>query len=167
MENLLARKEKDISDLLTKVNDTINDYELKLERKEEQMWAMSLQMSEESQKNRNHINIDPDFINDIEKKWQGTLSFRIDAHNITAKEKNLQTEIERITGLLKVKDESIAALSASIADLQKKQFQPRMERLKAIEKDIKSRMEEYALAEERMEVLTHALSKLDWIFMPT
>ncbi|KAI8834887.1 hypothetical protein BC829DRAFT_406793 [Chytridium lagenaria] len=71
MENLLARKEKDISDLLTKVNDTINDYELKLERKEEQMWAMSLQMSEESQKNRNHINIDPDFINDIEKKWQG------------------------------------------------------------------------------------------------
>jgi hypothetical protein len=88
MENLLARKEKDIADLLTKVNDTINDYELKLERKEEQMWAMSLQMSEgilyacfiqkrdiesfvESQKNRNHINIDPDFINDIEKKWQG------------------------------------------------------------------------------------------------
>ncbi|KAJ3332002.1 hypothetical protein HDU76_001618, partial [Blyttiomyces sp. JEL0837] len=113
MENLLARKEKDIADLLTKVNDTINDYELKLERKEEQMWAMSLQMSEESQKNRNHINIDPDFINDIEKKWQ--------------------------------------ALNATVADLQKKQFQPRMERLKAIEKDIKSRMEEYALAEERME----------------
>ncbi|KAJ3107124.1 hypothetical protein HDU97_004817 [Phlyctochytrium planicorne] len=138
MENLLARKEKDISDLLTKVNDTINDYELKLERKEEQMWAMSLQMSEESQKNRNHINIDPDFINDIEKKWQ-------------AKEKNLQAEIERIAGLMKTKDESIASLSATIADLQKKQFQPRMERLKAIEKDIKSRMEEYALAEERME----------------
>ncbi|KAI8621108.1 hypothetical protein BC830DRAFT_328958 [Chytriomyces sp. MP71] len=30
-------------------------------------------------------------------------------------------------------------------------FEPRMERLKAIEKDIKGRMEEYALAEERME----------------
>ncbi|KAJ3414583.1 hypothetical protein HDV05_006322 [Chytridiales sp. JEL 0842] len=138
MENLLARKEKDIADLLTKVNDTINDYELKLERKEEQMWAMSLQMSEESQKNRNHINIDPDFINDIEKKWQ-------------AKEKNLQAEIDRLSSLIKSKDESINNLSTSVADLQKKQFQPRMERLKAIEKDIKSRMEEYALAEERME----------------
>ncbi|KAJ3191771.1 hypothetical protein HK101_007425 [Irineochytrium annulatum] len=139
MENLLARKEKDISELLTKVNDTINDYELKLERKEEQMWAMSLQMSEaESQKNRNHINIDPDFINDIEKKWQ-------------AKEKNLQSEIERLAASLKTKDQSIEELSSTVAELQKKQFQPRMERLKAIEKDIKSRMEEYALAEERME----------------
>jgi hypothetical protein len=90
LETLIARKEKDIAELLTKVNDTINEYELKLERKEEQMWAMSLQMTEgnyfmlflfdlfninsiESQKNRNHINIDPDFINDIEKKWQGKL----------------------------------------------------------------------------------------------
>lgn len=33
-----------------------------------------------------------------------------------------------------------------------KQFQPRMERLKVIERDIKDRMVEYALAEERMEV---------------
>jgi hypothetical protein len=46
----------------------------------------------------------------------------------------------------------LEGLSAAVADLQKNQFQPRMERLKAIEKDIKSRMEEYALAEERMEV---------------
>ncbi|KAI8828671.1 hypothetical protein BJ741DRAFT_416565 [Chytriomyces cf. hyalinus JEL632] len=140
LDNLLARKEKDIADLLTKVNDTINEYELKLERKEEQMWAMSLQMSEESQKNRtsNHLNIDPDFINDIEKKWQ-------------AKEKALQNEIERQANNLRGKDEQITDLSATVAELQKKQFQPRMERLKAIEKDIKGRMEEYALAEERME----------------
>ncbi|KAJ3224655.1 hypothetical protein HDU81_008440 [Chytriomyces hyalinus] len=140
LDNLLARKEKDIADLLTKVNDTINEYELKLERKEEQMWAMSLQMSEESQKNRtnNHLNIDPDFINDIEKKWQ-------------AKEKALQNEIERQANNLRGKDEQITELSATVAELQKKQFQPRMERLKAIEKDIKGRMEEYALAEERME----------------
>ncbi len=40
------KKERDISELLSKVNDTINDYEMKLERKEEQMWAMSLQLSE-------------------------------------------------------------------------------------------------------------------------
>ncbi|KAJ3356724.1 hypothetical protein HDU83_000140 [Entophlyctis luteolus] len=144
LDNLLTRKEKDIADLLAKVNDTINEYELKLERKEEQMWAMSLQMSEESesQKNRNanQLNIDPDFINDIEKKWQ-------------AKEKTLQVEIERQANTLRARDEEIANLSSVVADLQKKQFQPRMERLKAIEKDIKGRMEEYALAEERMEGL--------------
>ncbi|KAJ3066570.1 hypothetical protein HDU98_010128 [Podochytrium sp. JEL0797] len=141
LDNLLTRKEKDIADLLTKVNDTINEYELKLERKEEQMWAMSLQMSEESQKNQNntnHLNIDPDFINDIEKKWQ-------------AKEKTLQQEIERQANAMRSKEGTISTLSAEVNELQKKQFQPRMERLKAIEKDIKGRMEEYALAEERME----------------
>ena len=36
-----------------------------------------------------------------------------------------------------------------------------MERLKAIEKDIKSRMEEYALAEERMEVRILSRSLFD------
>ncbi|KAJ3051315.1 hypothetical protein HDU99_008460, partial [Rhizoclosmatium hyalinum] len=140
LDNLLTRKEKDIADLLTKVNDTINEYELKLERKEEQMWAMSLQMTEESQKIKatNHLNIDPDFINDIEKKWQ-------------AKEKTLQAEIERQANIMRTKETTITELSAVVAELQKKQFQPRMERLKAIEKDIKGRMEEYALAEERME----------------
>ncbi|KAJ3289441.1 hypothetical protein HDU79_004066 [Rhizoclosmatium sp. JEL0117] len=134
LDNLLTRKEKDIADLLTKVNDTINEYELKLERKEEQMWAMSLQMTEESQKIKatNHLNIDPDFINDIEKKWQ-------------AKEKTLQAEIERQANIMRTKETTITELSAVVAELQKKQFQPRMERLKAIEKDIKGRMEEYAL----------------------
>ncbi|KAJ3136360.1 hypothetical protein HK100_001809 [Physocladia obscura] len=140
LDNLLTRKEKDIADLLTKVNDTINEYELKLERKEEQMWAMSLQMSEESQKTRttNHLSIDPDLINDIEKKWQ-------------AKERTLQMEIERQANIIRSKDESLSTMSSIVSELQKKQFQPRMERLKAIEKDIKGRMEEYALAEERME----------------
>ena len=46
----------------------------------------------------------------------------------------------------------ILALNTTVSELEKKQFQPRMERLKAIENDIKNRMEEYALAEERMEV---------------
>ena len=46
LENVLARTDKDISELLTKVNDTINDYETKLEKKEEQMWQMTVQISE-------------------------------------------------------------------------------------------------------------------------
>ncbi|KAJ1553105.1 hypothetical protein HK405_008932 [Cladochytrium tenue] len=138
-EILLARKEKDIADLLTKINDTVNEYEMKLERKEEQMWAMSMQMSEESSKNRNHIAIDPDFIGDIEKKWQ-------------AKEKNLQEEIERLVQAMVEKDTKIEGLVNQVTDLRKNQYQPRMERLKAIEKDIKGRMEEFALAEERLEL---------------
>ncbi|KND03748.1 uncharacterized protein SPPG_01204 [Spizellomyces punctatus DAOM BR117] len=149
MENLLSRKEKDISDLLTKVNDTINDYEQKLEKKEEQMWAMSLQMTEavgrtqapeppKDQKGRTRVDIDPDFIDNIEKKWQ-------------SRERSLQAEVDRLGESMAVKEKQIEKLNATITELNKKQFQPRMERLRAIEKDIKNRMEEYALAEERME----------------
>jgi hypothetical protein len=43
-------------------------------------------------------------------------------------------------------------LNLQVIDLTKRQFQPRMERLKLIERDVKNRMEEYILAEERMEV---------------
>jgi hypothetical protein len=42
LESILQKKERDITDLLIKVNDTINDYESKLEKKEEQMWTMSV-----------------------------------------------------------------------------------------------------------------------------
>ncbi|KAJ3121778.1 hypothetical protein HK098_003412 [Nowakowskiella sp. JEL0407] len=138
LEATLSRKEKDIADLLTKVNDTITDYELKLERKEEQLWAMSLQMTEETQKQKTHMNLDPDLINDIENKWK-------------AKEKELVTEIETLNQKIRSKEQIIKSLNSNVSDLNTKQFQPRMERLKTIEKDIKSRMEEYALAEERME----------------
>ncbi|KAI9090830.1 hypothetical protein DFS34DRAFT_341773 [Phlyctochytrium arcticum] len=153
METLLNRKEKDVTDLLTKVNDTINDYETKLEKKEEQMWAMSLQMTEavgkttvpvlpqsdapKEQKGR-RVDLDTDFIDNIEKKWQ-------------SKEKNLQQEIDRLNDGVETRDKDIEKLNSIILELNKKQFQPRMERLKKIERDIKDRMEEYALAEERME----------------
>ncbi|KAJ3379917.1 hypothetical protein HDU92_006309 [Lobulomyces angularis] len=137
LETILLKKEKDISELLTKVNDTINDYEMKLEKKEEQMWAMSLQMTEESQKQK-HINIDPDFISDIEKKWQ-------------AKENILQVENKRLMHVNTQKDETIKNLNHRVQELTSKQFQPRMERLKEIENDIQEKMEEYCLGEERME----------------
>ena len=48
-----------------------------------------------------------------------------------------------------------------IADLRTKQFHPRMEWLKLIEKDIKSRIEEYALAEERMAVMNSLSNNCD------
>ncbi|KAJ3049474.1 hypothetical protein HK097_009533 [Rhizophlyctis rosea] len=84
------------------------------------------------------MDIDTDFIDGIEKKWQ-------------AKEKILQSEMERMTTQIRSREDEINGLKSVIDDLKKKQFQPRMERLKAIERDIKNRMEEYALAEERME----------------
>lgn len=44
-----------------------------------------------------------------------------------------------------------AELNETISKLQNLMYHPRLERLKIIEKDIKNRMVEYALAEERME----------------
>ncbi|KAI8923533.1 hypothetical protein BC831DRAFT_28138 [Entophlyctis helioformis] len=151
LETVLVRKEKDIADLLNKINETISEYELKLERKEEQMWAMSMQLSEETQKSRaaqqaaaskekqHNFTVDPEVIGDIERRWQ-------------TKEKSLLDEIDRLINEIHVRDEKAQGLTDQVADLTKKQFHPRMERLKTIEHDIKNRMEEYALAEERMEV---------------
>lgn len=152
LENMLLKKEKDISELLSKVNDTINDYELKLERKEEQMWAMTLQLSEESQKQRTHntSNIDPDFISDMEKKWK-------------AKEQVLQEELDILEKKMTAKDDLVKNLNNRIADLTMKQFQPRMERLKEIEADIKSKIEEYCLADEKME--TRFLCPRDLVYL--
>ncbi|KAK6097787.1 hypothetical protein MT418_001878 [Batrachochytrium dendrobatidis] len=150
VEAVLLRKEKNIADLLNKINETINEYELKLERKEEQIWAMSAQLSEETQKNHaiqqadivkeksNVFTTDPDVIDDTEKKSQ-------------IKERSLLDEIDRLTKEMHIRDDNITLLREQVLDLSKKQFHPRMEKLKAIELDIKSRMEEYALAEERME----------------
>ncbi len=104
---------------------------------------------------RNHVSLDADLLGDIEKKWQ-------------AKEKMLTDELTKMDGQLKERDESInsgcyiviissftyrnyVGLTNQVADLTKRQFQPRMERLKLIERDVKSRMEEFVLAEERME----------------
>ncbi|KAL5038173.1 hypothetical protein RTP6_005512 [Batrachochytrium dendrobatidis] len=150
VEAVLLRKEKNIADLLNKINETINEYELKLERKEEQIWAMSAQLSEETQKNHaiqqadivkeksNVFTTDPDVIDDTEKKSQ-------------IKERSLLDEIDRLAKEMHIRDDNITLLREQVLDLSKKQFHPRMEKLKAIELDIKSRMEEYALAEERME----------------
>ena len=78
-------------------------------------------------------------IGESEKKWQ-------------SQEKSYTDEIERLVSELRGRDQRIGNMNDQIIDLQRKQFHPRMERLKIIEKDIKDRMEEYALAEERMEV---------------
>ncbi|KAI8914419.1 hypothetical protein EDD86DRAFT_199305 [Gorgonomyces haynaldii] len=148
LEAALARKERDISDLLNKLNETIGDYELKLERKDEQIWQMTIQMNEEVQKSqmaaqpktpeKKQYDLDATVITDLEKKYE-------------AREKMLVLDKERLLNDLRIRDEKMQVLQEQVAELQRKQFQPRMERLKIIEKDVRNRILEYSLAEERME----------------
>lgn len=149
LEALISRKERDISDLLNKLNETISYYEIKLERKEEQIWSMTYQINEVQKssaaqvaaviKEKTQFGVDSTTLTDLEKKFQN-------------KEKALQEEAEKASSESKAKDDKIAALNDQIIELSKKQFAPRMERLKVIERDIRDRMAEYAIAEERMEV---------------
>jgi hypothetical protein len=84
------------------------------------------------------INLDADLLTDLERQWH-------------AKEKLLIDQISGLEAKLKAADEDIARLNNQVSDLTKRQFEPRMERLKLIERDIKNRIEEYILGEERME----------------
>ncbi len=45
MDKSIAKKNKEISELVIKLNTTIQDYEIKLEKKEEEMWALSCQIA--------------------------------------------------------------------------------------------------------------------------
>ena len=84
------------------------------------------------------INLDADLLADLESKWQ-------------SKEKALILQISGLESKLKSANENIDKLNNQVSDLNKRQFHPRMERLKLIERDIKNRIEEYILGEERME----------------
>lgn len=84
------------------------------------------------------INLDADVLSDLERQWQ-------------AKEKVLYDQLSVLEAKLKAADEDITRLNNQVSDLNKRQFSPRMERLKLIERDIKNRIEEYILGEERME----------------
>ena len=46
LEVIIAKKDKEINNGITKLNDTISEYEQKLERKEEQIWVMGSQINE-------------------------------------------------------------------------------------------------------------------------
>ena len=113
LETQVARKDKDLNDAMTRLTDTIADYEAKLERKDEQIWAMGSQINENQQKAvaaataaaaqsaqqnsnqpRNHVNIDAELISDIEKKWQ-------------AKERQLVEEISQMDAVIKTKQDQI------------------------------------------------------------
>ncbi|KAL7749642.1 hypothetical protein RI367_004868 [Sorochytrium milnesiophthora] len=139
LDNILAKKDRDVSELLSKVNETIKEYEAKLEKKEEQMFAMSERMAEESAAQRMAAeNADQEVIKEIEQKYK-------------VKEQQCMSEIEHLKNTISQRDTTILENANKITDLEARQFGPRMERLQAIETDFKNRIEEYLLAEESLE----------------
>lgn len=174
LEGVVAKRDKEINETIEKLNDTISDYEQKLERKEEQIWIMGSQINEckfsikiimlanenaakakaalEDQVQQaaaaalkapkeipaKSINLDADLLTDLDRQWK-------------TKEKFFMDTVAELEGKLKAADDNIARLQNQVSDLTKRQFQPRMERLKLIERDVKNRIEEYILGEERME----------------
>lgn len=102
----LNKKERDISELALRVNETVNDYEEKLARKEKQLWNLTVQVNEESEKLRvREMDFEvssppvqmPVFVSsdtDVEKKFM-------------EKEMGLKDEVERLRDIEKEKEEAI------------------------------------------------------------
>jgi regulator of replication initiation timing len=172
-ENTIGEKDKELHELKLQLSQTITEYNQKLERKDEQLWALSKQLSQaqaaptksstpgkeekhsiaipspgitiNTNNNSGGSNVDSDALWQLEKKW-------------LAREKALLNEIEKQTAYIEATDLVIKGLKKEIEDLQKEQFKPRMERVREIEKDIRSRIEEYAMTEEALEVILFSYS---------
>ncbi|KAI9179061.1 hypothetical protein H9P43_005723 [Blastocladiella emersonii ATCC 22665] len=139
LESTLLKKEREINELLDKVNETVKDYENKLEKKEEQMWAMTEKLNEEASQTKLQMsNIEREKMLEMERKLE-------------AQARAFSEETESLQIALKNAEGKLASINRNISDLQSRQYEPRMERLRAIERDLKSRMEEYMLAEESLE----------------
>ncbi|KAI9224268.1 hypothetical protein BC828DRAFT_402412 [Blastocladiella britannica] len=139
LETTLLKKEREITELLDKVNETVKNYETQLEKKEEQMWAITERLNEEATQNK------------------ATMSL-MEREKLTEMERRMETQSQRfaeevtaLTERLAERETTVKELQQRFKDIQSKQYEPRMERLKAIESDLKSRMEEYLLAEESLE----------------
>ncbi|KAJ3326956.1 hypothetical protein HDU91_004512 [Kappamyces sp. JEL0680] len=81
---------------------------------------------------------DNDMVSDIEKKWQ-------------RKEKSLLKEIEEANNILRDKHKQITVMASKIAQLEKEQYNPRMTYLQTIEQNLKQRLVELCVSEERLE----------------
>ena len=63
-----------------------------------------------------------------------------------------QTEIKAQKALVDEKDNRISTLEDQLAEVSKQSFKPRMEKLLAIERGIKEKLEEVSLIEEKIEM---------------
>ncbi|ORZ33131.1 hypothetical protein BCR44DRAFT_224896 [Catenaria anguillulae PL171] len=139
LETTLAKKEREITELLDKVNETVKDYETKLEKKEEQMWAITEKLNEEASVSKMQASImEKEKIAEMERK-------------LLAQAQAFAEETEVLKAALEKSEAEVQKHLTKISEMANRQYEPRMERLRAIEKDLKSRMEEYLLAEESLE----------------
>ncbi|KAI8901993.1 hypothetical protein BC833DRAFT_575333 [Globomyces pollinis-pini] len=166
----VVRKDEEIAQLLKKISEIIEDYEEKLERKDEQIWGMNAQLNEEVQKSEKQraaalsaskkkdeanlrSTVDAELISDIERKWQ-------------RKEKSLLQELDSSNFIIREKQKQIIVLSDRIAELEKDQYHPRMIYLKKIENEMKNKLIEYNLSEERLETGFICPRSLDLFHQP-
>jgi DNA repair exonuclease SbcCD ATPase subunit len=135
----MANKNKEITDLVEKLNTTIQDYEIKIEKKEEEMWALSCRMAESELKKSPSTSNDKAGY-DVESNW---------------KDKNevLTNEIKGLREKIMDKDSHIEELTKEVQRLNKKQYNARLKKIKIKEQKISEKINEYILDEERIEVI--------------
>ncbi|KAJ1510915.1 hypothetical protein HMI54_001260 [Coelomomyces lativittatus] len=139
LELVMTRKERELSEMLNKIDETVQDYESVLKKKDEQMWAITEKFQEEVAQNRlGQTELEKEKIAELERK-------------IEAQAKTFQMEIDTLLAESNEKNIEILHLSKKTKELELRQFEPRMERLHAIEKDFKLHLEEYMLSEESLE----------------
>ncbi|KAI9141514.1 hypothetical protein BKA69DRAFT_1124827 [Paraphysoderma sedebokerense] len=139
LESINHKKDREVAELVIKVNETIKDYEGRLEKKDEQMWAITEKLEMVSLKQAEPPERYVEAVKQLEEQHQ-------------SKEKAYTEEIEALRATIRERESILNDHASKISDLSRKQFEPRMERLIAVENDIKERLEEYVLAEESLEV---------------
>ncbi|ORX60012.1 hypothetical protein BCR36DRAFT_579459 [Piromyces finnis] len=139
LDKTIAKKNKEISDLVIKLNTTIQDYEIKLEKKEEEMWALSCQVTNSEMKKSTSISNEKVMI-DLESKWKD-------------KDKVLNEEIQNLTEKIMDKDNRIIELTKEIQRLNQKQFHSRLKNLRSTEQKMTEKINEYILTEEKLEIM--------------
>ncbi|KAJ1503144.1 hypothetical protein HMI55_002591 [Coelomomyces lativittatus] len=71
----MTRKERELSEMLNKIDETVQDYESVLKKKDEQMWAITEKFQEEVAQNRlGQTELEKEKIAELERKIEGILS---------------------------------------------------------------------------------------------
>ncbi|RKO96504.1 hypothetical protein CXG81DRAFT_26191 [Caulochytrium protostelioides] len=156
------KKERDLSDLVVKVNETIGSYEQKLEKKEEQIWVINMQLQEAKE------------MSERATRAHGVVSAKDGADGETeverrfqSKERGFQNEIRKLTNTIKQQEEQIAAHIKTVEHLTARQHYPRMERLKKLEQDLHNRLERYIMADVQATVRLTCPRDLMLLHKPT
>jgi hypothetical protein len=152
LTDILQKKEVEVNSLVSKINETIREYEAKLEAKEEALTLANENLAEEIRK-KNQDQVSQEALMVLERKF-------------TFKEKELNKEIEELKYLSNVKEETIASLSYKLSQMSSQLFEPRMERLKNTEKEMLENVEKLLIIQESMEISFLCLRCLNVLKVP-